>query len=71
MAPAPGTPLQLPGATPMMRLALRLGAHPSQPVVYVGFTLQNKLGVYSYGAAGSFPSSTYAASNYWVDVVFS
>jgi hypothetical protein len=28
-------------------------------------------GVYTYGAAGSFPSSTYAASNYWVDVVFS
>jgi hypothetical protein len=28
-------------------------------------------GVYTYGAAGTFPSSSYAASNYWVDVVFS
>jgi hypothetical protein len=28
-------------------------------------------GVYTYGAAGSFPSLSYAASNYWVDVVFS
>ena len=28
-------------------------------------------GVYTYGAAGSFPTSTYNASNYWVDVVFS
>jgi hypothetical protein len=28
-------------------------------------------GVYSYGASGTFPASTYQASNYWVDVVFS
>ena len=28
-------------------------------------------GVYTYGAPGSFPSSTFGASNYWVDVVFS
>ncbi len=27
-------------------------------------------GVYQYGAASSFPSSTYQSSNYWVDVVF-
>ena len=27
-------------------------------------------GVYGYGA-GSFPSSTYQSSNYWVDVLFS
>lgn len=27
-------------------------------------------GVYAYGASGSFPASTYEASNYWVDVVF-
>ncbi len=27
-------------------------------------------GVYNYGAASSFPSSTYQSSNYWVDVVF-
>ncbi len=28
-------------------------------------------GVYAYGAASSFPASTYQATNYWVDVVFS
>jgi hypothetical protein len=28
-------------------------------------------GVYGYGAAGTFPASTYQALNYWVDVVFS
>jgi chitodextrinase len=28
-------------------------------------------GVYSYGASGVFPTSTYLASNYWVDVIFS
>ena len=27
-------------------------------------------GVYSYGPAGVFPTSTFEASNYWVDVVF-
>src|SRR5262249_35272144 len=28
-------------------------------------------GVYAYGAASSFPTNTYTAQNYWVDVVFS
>ncbi|QNN52181.1 DUF4082 domain-containing protein [Nocardioides mesophilus] len=27
-------------------------------------------GVYNYGPAGSFPSSTYGSTNYWVDVVY-
>jgi hypothetical protein len=27
-------------------------------------------GVYAYGSASSFPSNSYQASNYWVDVVF-
>ena len=27
-------------------------------------------GVYAYGSAPAFPNSTYAASNYWVDVVY-
>jgi hypothetical protein len=27
-------------------------------------------GVYSYGSANAFPTDTFAASNYWVDVVF-
>jgi hypothetical protein len=28
-------------------------------------------GVYSYGSSSTFPSHTYSASNYWVDVVYS
>ena len=27
-------------------------------------------GVYAYGSATTFPSNTFNASNYWVDVVF-
>ena len=28
-------------------------------------------GVYAYGSSNTFPTSTYQASNYWVDVVYS
>jgi Domain of unknown function (DUF4082) len=28
-------------------------------------------GVYGYGTASTFPTTTYQALNYWVDVVFS
>jgi hypothetical protein len=28
-------------------------------------------GVYRYGSGGGFPTNTYRAANYWVDVVFS
>jgi hypothetical protein len=28
-------------------------------------------GVYSYGSANGFPSNSFNASNYWVDVVYS
>ena len=28
-------------------------------------------GVYAYGSSNTFPTSTYNASNYWVDVVYS
>jgi len=27
-------------------------------------------GVYAYGASNAFPSNTFNASNYWVDVVY-
>src|SRR5205085_1728895 len=27
-------------------------------------------GIYSYGAASIFPSSTYLSANYWVDAIF-
>lgn len=63
LPPAPGTPLQLPGGPAMMRVALGLGAHPSQPVVYVGFTLQNKLGVYTYGPDGALTYVTAVANS--------
>jgi hypothetical protein len=28
-------------------------------------------GVYAYGSGNAFPSNTFNASNYWVDVVYS
>ena len=28
-------------------------------------------GVYAYGSSNAFPSNTYNATNYWVDVVYS
>ncbi len=28
-------------------------------------------GVYAYGSSNTFPTSTYNANNYWVDVVYS
>ena len=40
--------------------------------LHVGLDLPtNPASVYVYGAAGIFPTSTYASTNYWVDVVFS
>ncbi|SFC74014.1 DUF4082 domain-containing protein [Tropicimonas isoalkanivorans] len=32
-------------------------------------SLESNAGVYAYGDSGNFPSQSYAASNYWVDVV--
>ena len=45
LTPAPGTPLALP-TTPSV--ALGLWGHPSQNVLYVGFVMQDKIGVYTY-----------------------
>ena len=40
--------------------------------LHVGLDLPtNPASVYSYGAAGKFPTSTFGSTNYWVDVVFS
>ena len=49
---APGTPLALPAvpAPNMAGGALGLWAHPSQNVLYVGFPMQSKLGVYTFDA---------------------
>ena len=52
LVPVPGTPMQIPGPEPMKRMALGLWSHPAAQVLYVGFTLQNKLGVYSYASNG-------------------
>ena len=50
----------------------RLGA---EPVVEAAPVLASSLsggnGVYAYGSASSFPTGSYMASNYWVDVLLS
>jgi len=53
LTPAPGTPMQIPGEKPTQRMALGLWSHPNTNVLYVGFTLQNKLGVYTYAPNGA------------------
>jgi hypothetical protein len=40
------------------------------PLEALASSTQGGNGVYAYGPAGSFPTSTYNGSNYWVDVVF-
>ncbi|HKG90496.1 MAG TPA: beta-propeller fold lactonase family protein [Gemmatimonadaceae bacterium] len=59
----PGTPMEIPGPTPMSRMALGLWAHPTQRVLYVGFTLQDKLGVYDYATDGTLTFRTTAANS--------
>ncbi|AFY44106.1 beta-propeller fold lactonase family protein [Nostoc sp. PCC 7107] len=52
---SPNSPQQLPPAAfPPNPLGLTLGlqVHPRQPILYVGFTLSNQLGVYSYEPDG-------------------
>jgi hypothetical protein len=43
----------------------------ASPVTNGPLTALASGGVYAYGSAGTFPSNTYNASNYWVDVVYS
>ncbi|MEV4524696.1 DUF4082 domain-containing protein [Streptosporangium sp. NPDC049304] len=40
------------------------------PLVALGNGDEGGNGVYTYGATSTFPTSTYQASNYWVDVLF-
>ncbi|MBA2684268.1 MAG: beta-propeller fold lactonase family protein [Gemmatimonadaceae bacterium] len=47
-APAPGTPLNIPGDSALAQLVLGLAVHPTQNILYVGFVTQNKLGVYNF-----------------------
>ena len=45
-------------------------AHTSGPLTAPATGTVAGNGVYGYGAGGIFPTSTFAGSNYWVDVVF-
>jgi hypothetical protein len=43
----------------------------ASPVTNGPLTALASGGVYAYGPSNTFPSNTYNASNYWVDVVYS
>jgi Domain of unknown function (DUF4082)/Bacterial Ig domain/Putative Ig domain len=45
-------------------------AHTNGPLTAPSSASSGGNGVYAYGSAVSFPSNTYNATNYWVDVVF-
>lgn len=45
-------------------------AHTNGPLTAPSSTASGGNGVYAYGASTIFPTSSYQASNYWVDVVF-
>lgn len=42
----------------------------SGPLHALGTTTSNSNGVYAYGASTTFPNASFAATNYWVDVLF-
>ncbi|MGW0595434.1 DUF4082 domain-containing protein [Streptosporangium sp. NPDC002607] len=44
--------------------------YTSEPLIAPASGAEGGNGVYTYGATSTFPTSTYQASNYWVDVVF-
>ncbi|MEU7740413.1 DUF4082 domain-containing protein [Nonomuraea sp. NPDC049158] len=46
-------------------------AYSSGPLTALASADSGGNGVYAYGATNKFPTGTYQASNYWVDVVFS
>jgi hypothetical protein len=46
------------------------GGYFSGPILSGDLTVAGTNGVYAYGAAGSFPTATYNATNYWVDIVY-
>jgi hypothetical protein len=45
-------------------------AHTNGPLMAPASSPSSGNGVYVYGSGGTFPSATWQASNYWVDVVF-
>ncbi|THK39034.1 DUF4082 domain-containing protein [Ensifer sp. MPMI2T] len=45
-------------------------AYTNGPLTALSSTTSGGNGVYAYGAGTAFPTSSYQASNYWVDVVF-
>ena len=48
-----------------------LHGHVAAAVTNGPLTAQASGGVYAYGSASTFPTSSYNASNYWVDVIYS
>jgi hypothetical protein len=46
------------------------GAHANGPLVAPASGSSGGNGVYAYGSTSAFPTKSYQASNYWVDVVF-
>ena len=46
------------------------GSYFASPVTNGPLTAPANAGVYTYNSAGAFPSSTFNAENYWVDVLF-
>jgi phosphodiesterase/alkaline phosphatase D-like protein len=46
------------------------GTVSAPPLEALGNGVDGANGVYLYGSSGGFPTSTFQASNYWVDVVF-
>ncbi|MEP6763032.1 MAG: hypothetical protein ABJB66_01915 [Gemmatimonadaceae bacterium] len=63
LAPAPGTPLDIPGPVePMTHVVLGLAVHPTQNVLYAGFVAQDKLGVYTYDGTGALTFKTSVAN---------
>ena len=48
LIPGPGTPLALPPDPAGPPIALGLAAHPTLPLLYVGFPARNQVGVYGY-----------------------
>ncbi len=45
-------------------------AHTSGPLTAPSSSTSGGNGVYAYGSSSSFPTDTFNAANYWVDIVF-
>jgi 6-phosphogluconolactonase (cycloisomerase 2 family) len=61
--PPPESALIFPGAPPAARYVLGLQAHPTERIVYAGFVLGNRLGVYTYDESGALTFVSDAANS--------